>query len=78
MTLTAANRTELDRIASDYPLRQAQAEGDALAGRFGVERQLVAMSALYLRLRTAGRLDEARAVKAEAQAINAAAAQQEG
>jgi len=50
---------------------QAAAEGAALRGELGVERQLVALSALYLELRSEGKLAEALAVKAMAIEINA-------
>jgi hypothetical protein len=45
---------------------QASAEGAALRGELGIERQLVAMSAQYLELKAAGKLVEAQAVKAAA------------
>lgn len=45
---------------------QAAAEGAALRGELGVDAQLIAMSALYLELKAAGRLDEARAIRAQA------------
>jgi hypothetical protein len=77
MTTTAANREYLEQLGNTRDvISQAENEGRALRGDFGVRRQIVAMSALYLWLREAGKLDEAAAVKAEAQAIRNAA--QEG
>jgi hypothetical protein len=78
MTTTAANRDYLNQLGNTRDvISQAENEGRALRGEFGVTRQIVAMSALYLRLRKAGKLEEAAAVKAQAQAIRNAAAQQE-
>jgi hypothetical protein len=78
MTTTAANRDYLEANGNTRDtLAQADAEGRALRGEFGPERQITAMSALYLRLREAGKHHEAATVKAQAQAIRNAAAQQE-
>ena len=52
-----------------FVVDQADAEGRARRGEFGVERQLVALSEVYKQLKAAGRLDEAQAVKAQAYAI---------
>jgi hypothetical protein len=64
-TLTSIGNTR-DTIA------QADATGRALRGEFGVERQLVAMSAQYAALKAAGELEAAAAVKAQGVAIIAA------
>lgn len=56
-----------------YRYQQAATAGAALRGELGVERQIVAMAALYHELRAAGKLAEAAAVKAEAYAIHSAA-----
>jgi len=77
MTTKQSNAAELARIADvDYHINQASAEGAALRGEFGTERQLIAMSAQYSELKAAGKLDEARAVRARAIEIDAAAKQQ--
>ena len=49
--------------------RQAQAEGDAAAGRLGPQAQLLALSERYAELRRAGRMEEAAAIKRQAIAI---------
>lgn len=79
MTTTRANAEYLESLVEGprFTISQAENEGRALRGEFGVRRQIAAMSAQYLALRAAGKLDEAAAVKAEATAIRNAAAQQE-
>lgn len=73
MTTTAHRRDIIAAIANTRDvLAQADNEGRALAGDFGPERQILAMSEQYKRLRAAGRLDEAAVVKAQAYAIHAA------
>lgn len=70
MTTTTLHRDILASIGNTRDvLSQADTEGRALRGEFGVRRQLVAMSAQYHRLRAAGKVEEAAAVKAEAYAI---------
>ena len=61
-----ANRNYLAWLADNARHRcwQAEQEGAALRGEFGVERQLRAMSEQYKALKAAGRMDEAAAVKA--------------
>ena len=49
--------------------RQAQAEGDALAGRLGVQAQILALSERYAELRRAGRMEEAAGLRKLAIAI---------
>ncbi len=49
--------------------RQAQAEGDALSGRLGLQSQILALSEVYRELRSQGRMDEAAALKARVNAI---------
>jgi hypothetical protein len=75
MTTTAANRNYRESLETRNGLSQADNEGRALRGEFGVERQLVAMSEQYKRLKAAGRLDEAATIRA--QGIALIAAQQE-
>jgi hypothetical protein len=78
MTTSQHAAQTLDSIGNTRDvLSQAENEGRALRGEFGVARQLVAMSAQYLALKAAGQLDAAAAVKAEAMSIRNAAAQQE-
>lgn len=72
MTTTAANRTYIESLETRNGFAQADAEGRALRGEFGVARQLLAMSEQYKRLKAAGRMDEAAAVRARAFEINAA------
>jgi hypothetical protein len=48
-----------------FRLDQATQEAAALRGAFGVERQLLAMSARYKALKAAGKLSEAQAIRAE-------------
>lgn len=52
-----------------FRLAQAELEAAALRGEFGLQRQLVAMSAKYNALKNAGQDDEARALKAQAIAL---------
>jgi len=49
--------------------RQAQAEGDALAGRLGPQAQILALSERYAELRRAGRMEEAAELRRQAIAI---------
>jgi hypothetical protein len=78
MTTTAANREYLNQLGNTRDvISQAENEGRALRGEFGPRRQIAAMSAKYLALKAAGQHEAAAAVKAEAQAIRNAAAQQE-
>jgi len=63
-----AKRNLLAYMADDARFRvwQAEQEGAALRGVFGVERQIRAMSEQYKALKAAGKLDEAAAIKARA------------
>jgi len=54
-----------------FQLDQAAAEGAALHGEFGHERQIRALSAHYAELRAAGELLKARAIKYQAIVIRA-------
>lgn len=54
-----------------YILRNAPVVGAALRGEFGPERQLLALSEEYKRLKAAGETERAAAVKAKAYAIHA-------
>jgi hypothetical protein len=73
MTTTSHRRDIHAQIGNTRDvLAQADAEGRALRGEFGAERQILAMSEQYKRLRSAGRMEEAAAVKAEAYRIHQA------
>lgn len=73
MTTDTARRDILERIGNTRDtIAQAAAEGAALRGELGPQAQLLAMSEQYKRLKAAGRLDEAKAIKAQALAIHAA------
>lgn len=70
MTTTTHHRDILAQIGNTRDvISQADNEGRALRGEFGVRRQLVAMSEQYTRLKAAGRVEEAAAVKAAALTI---------
>ena len=77
MTPKQAAKNELARLGDcDYHVNQAALVGAALRGEFGPARQILAMSERYKELKTAGRLDEAAAVKAAAHEINNALKQE--
>lgn len=77
MTTTQHRNEILARIGDcDWHIDQAALEGAALRGEFGPARQILAMSERYKALKAAGRLDEARAVKAAAVEINNALTQE--
>jgi len=51
---------------------QVTLEGAALRGELGIDAQLIALSAQYLELKAAGKLEQAQAVKARAYEIHQA------
>lgn len=55
--------------AQRFQAQQAGRESAALNGLLGKSAQVLALSEQYKALKAAGKLDEARAVKAQAQAI---------
>lgn len=70
MTTTTLYRDILESIGNTRDvIDQAHREGCAIRGELGPEAQILALSEQYKRLRAAGRLDEAAAVKAAALAI---------
>ena len=71
--MTAIQRTIHQGLETKSSHAQAAAEGAALAGELGIDSQLLAMSELYLELKAAGKLVEARAMKLRAIAFKAAA-----
>lgn len=78
MTTDTLYRDILENIGNTRDvIDQAHREGCALRGEFGPEAQLLALSEVYKSLRAAGRLDEAKAVKAQAVAIYEAMQQQQ-
>lgn len=68
--MTAIQRTIHASLETKTSHAQAAAEGAALRGELGIDAQLLAMSAQYLELKAAGKLEAAQAVKAAAMKIN--------
>ncbi len=78
MTTETARRDILEAIGNTRDvIDQATMEGAALRGELGPEAQILAMSEQYKRLRAAGELEAAAAVKAQAYAIYEAMQRQE-
>lgn len=78
MTTSTARRDILDSIGNTRDvLAQAAREGAALRGECGPEAQLLAMSELYKRLRAAGKVDEAKAIRERGIALIQALQQQQ-
>ncbi len=70
--MTTAQRTIHASLETKTSHAQASAEGAALRGELGIDSQLLAMSEAYMELRSQGRWEEARAMKARAIALKAA------
>jgi hypothetical protein len=66
-------KTGDEQFATDrWQCDQARIQCAALNGELGLNTQLIAMSAAYGELMAGGFVDEARALKAQAQAVHAA------
>lgn len=71
MTNTAARNAIHASLETASSHAQAAAEGAALSGQLGIDAQLLAMSALYLELKAAGKNEAAAIIRGRALAIDA-------